>query len=380
MQKNLFVFALLMSLAGVINAQYKVERLRSLQAEEKPFNKGFYYQLPANGFRVDITVITTTHKKGIYSEFAASILGLTDFIRENNTVSEIENVRIRNTVIPDNNQIFYVRAVGKTGRLPNLSYTRNGTLLGVNMPLEDNEPDINQSKNRNNHNRNRNNRSSRNNSTYSFAETNFEDDYDTIIREILKDSEIVEQTIVTARTVEKSNEQKAKELAALIVESKKQRAALISGYSEVNYAPETIRYMYEQMLATENEYLLSFTGISYKNTHTYQLFVNVEDTISAYNLGVSLFKDEPIYLQLKKNPSAVEQIEKFDKKSINQAENNGFFVRLPQQVTAIVKSDKRIFEEKQLFVSQWGAVYSLPVGDFSIILNPRTGALENISQ
>jgi hypothetical protein len=367
---------LLISIAGILNAQYKVERLRSLQAEEKPLNKGLYYQLPANGFKVDITVTTTTYQRGIYSEYAASILGLTDFIRENNSVSEIESVSIRNTVIPDNNQVFYVRSLGKAGALPNISYTNFGTLLGVNVPPID-KPDINKV-NKNNHIRS--NRHTEEQYTYSFAEINFEDDFDTIIREELKDSEVVEQTIITARTVEKSDEQKAKELAALIVESKKQRAALISGYSEVNYASETMRYMYEQMLATENEYLRSFTGISYKSTHTYQLVVNIADTTSTYNLGTYLSKDEVIYLQLKRLPSAAPQIDKFDKKSIDQVENTGFFVRLPQMVNAIVRSDKRIFEEKQLFVSQWGTVYSLPVGNFSIMLNPRTGALESVAK
>ncbi len=376
MQKNLFVFTLLISIAGILNAQYKVERLRSLQAEEKPLNKGLYYQLPANGFKVDITVTTTTYKKGIYSEYAASILGLTDFIREDKMVSEIENVSVENTVIPDNSQIFYVRSIGKAGALPNISYTNFGTLLGVNVRHID-ESDINKS---NKNNRIRSDRRTDEQHTYSFAETNFEDDFDTIIREELKDSEVVEQTIITARTVEKSDEQKAKELAALIVESKKQRAALISGYSEVNYAPETMRYMYEQMLATESEYLRSFTGISYKSTHTYQFVVNIVDTTSTYNLGTYLSKDEPVYLQLKRIPSAAPQIDKFDKRSIDQVESTGFFVRLPQLVTAVVRSDKHVYEEKQLFVSQWGTVYSLPVGDFSIMLNPRTGALESVAK
>jgi hypothetical protein len=358
-----------------LNAQYKVERIRSLKAEEKPFNKGLYYMLPANGFKIDITVQTTVYKKGIYSEYAATLLGITDFIRENKSVSEIENVKIKNTVIADNSQIFHVRSAGKNGTLPSLSYNRQGILLGVNM--FDVPTLTKKSKNISQNHSVQNKNEIPDKTIFSFAEMNITDNFDTIIREELEGDQIVEQTVVTSRTVEKTEEQKAKELAALIVESKKQRAALISGYSEVNYAPETIRFMYEQMLATENEYLRCFTGTSYKNRHTYQITINVEDTISCYHIGEFTSKEESIYLTLKKQTStATEQIQRFEKNSTDQAENTGFFVRFPQTVTATVKSEKRIFAEEQLYVSQWGTVYSLPVGDFIIELNSYSGAVK----
>ncbi|MDR1974723.1 MAG: DUF4831 family protein [Bacteroidales bacterium] len=378
MKKKLFISAILLLLVGVINAQYRVEKItnRQTQIKEPPLNRGIYYTLPANGFEVSITVQTTTYKKGIYSQYASTFLGLMDFISENNTVSEIENVKIKNTVMADNSQVFHVRSFGKKGELPTLSYSEYGTLLGVNSAPEKIE------RTRHNHQEPKRPyvKKTKEAQTFSFAEINVEDNLDTIMREELVDEQVIEHTIVTSRTVEKTNEQKAKELATLIIDSKKQRAALISGYSEVNYAPETIRFMYEQMLATENEYLRCFTGVSYKNTHTYKVFVNIEDTVSKYSLGTYTSKDEPLYLTVEKATSPALQIETFEKEFIDQTENTGFFVRLPQVVKATIKSDKKIFKETQLYVSQWGHIYSLPVGDFSIKLNPKTGALKTLSK
>jgi hypothetical protein len=306
--------------------------------------------LPANGFRINIKIQTTVYKKGIYSKYAETLLGLTNFINENKSVSEIEKVEIKNTVIADNSQIFYVRSIGKNGVLPSLSYSWRGILLGVNLPPEPEKKSIKQSTSTLQNSFTQ----SKNETVFSFAETNTED-------------------CVT----EKTEQQKAKELAALIAESKKQRATLISGYSEVNYAPETIRFMYEKMFATENEYLQCFTGTFYKTSQTQEIIIDIKDTVSTYTVGTFTLDNEPIYLTLTRITStAAEQIESFEKKNIDQVENTGFFVRLPQIVTATVKSDKRIYANEQLYVSQWGAVYSLPVGNFTIELNAYSGAVK----
>ncbi|MDR0618607.1 MAG: DUF4831 family protein [Bacteroidales bacterium] len=380
----LTVTAILLSLLTTsLNAQYKVERIRPLQAEEKPLNKGLYYMLPANGFKISITVQTTVYKKGIYSRYAAALLGITDFVRENKSVSEIENIKIRNTVIADNNQIFYVRSIGKNGILPSLSYSRQGVLLGVNMPSVSTSASTPTPKLANiSRDYSKQSKETHNNKTiFPFAEMNVVDDFDTIIKEELRDDQVIEQTIVTSRTVEKTEEQRAKELAALIVESKKQRSALISGYSEVNYAPETMRFMYEQMLVTENEYLRCFTGTSHKSNHTYEITIDIEDTVSCYLVGTFTSKEEPLYLTLKKlTPESIKQVERFEKKSVDQTENTGFFVRYPQMVTATVESEKKVFAEEILHVSQWGTVYSLPVGDFTIELNSYSGAVKMLKK
>ncbi len=402
-----FLFSALTLLLGATAptmAQYTVESVHG--ATEKPMGRGLFYYLPQNGIELQITVEKTTYKKGIYGDHAAKLLGIENYIKEDKSVYRIVSASLRNTVQIDPQQQFCIYAA-KAEQFPSVSLSSEGVLQAVNHPA----PHLAQAA----HSgescvqaeaqgvEDAAHRSSIGSLGIKvpFADLNVYEKYDTTYVEEWIDTTRVLRPVLTPVVEAKSLAQKAEEIANLIIESKKYRIDLLTGLQEVNYAPQTIQFMYDNLLRIENEYMESFTGIIRRSEEQFTFNIEIGDTSTFHPVayfdvqtGVQpipqgekkrLKRDEEnvLAVQLRLLPYAGDQafICEQNRIDINKPTPKGIHYRQPQAVEANVQIGSQGIKRTNLFVAQWGDVLVLPpVKDKMIQLDPATGALLYMGQ
>lgn len=274
---------LLIGLTSAGHAQYAVESVQG--ATETPMGRGLFYYLPQNGIEVEVTVEKTTYKKGIYGDYAAKLLGIDNYIKEDKSFYKIVSVELRNTVQPDPQQQYCIYA-NRADQFPSVSLSPEGVLATVNHP----RPALNQAAWRAMpparsigapHQAHRSSIGSLGVKA-PFADLNVYEKYDTTYVEEWIDTTRVLRPVLTPVVEAKSLAQKAEEIANLIIESKKYRIDLLTGLQEVNYEPQTIQFMHDNLLQIENEYMESFTGIISRAEEHFTFRIDIADTTTCY--------------------------------------------------------------------------------------------------
>lgn len=374
-------------------AQYTVESVQGVT--ETPMGRGLFYYLPQNGIELRLTVEKTTYKKGIYGDYAAKLLGIDNYIKEEKSVYKIVSAELRNTVQPDPQQQFCIYA-SRADQFPAVSLSPDGILASVNHP----KPCL-QRMGANNGVLPRQGGEHRSSIgslgvKAPFADLNVYEKYDTTYVEEWKDTTRVLRTVLTPVVEAKSLAQKAEEIANLIIESKKYRIDLLTGLQEVNYAPQTIQFMYDHLLQIENEYMESFTGVISRSESHYSFRIDIGDTTTCYPVAIfdaqngirpitpderAMVKpndEDVLCIQLSPLPYAGDQalICEQSRLDLKKPTPKGIHYRQPQAVTAQVRLGAQPLQQADLFVAQWGDVLVLPVVKGAMIqLDPTTGAL-----
>ncbi len=380
-------------LSPAAHAQYTVESVQGVT--ETPMGRGLFYYLPQNGIELRLTVEKTTYKKGIYGDYAAKLLGIDNYIKEEKSVYKIVSAELRNTVQPDPQQQFCIYAA-RADQFPDLSLSPDGILASVNHP----KPSLHRMAATDGL---RPRQGGEHRSSIGslgvkapFADLNVYEKYDTTYVEEWKDTTRVLRTVLTPVVEAKSLAQKAEEIANLIIESKKYRIDLLTGLQEVNYAPQTIQFMYDHLLQIENEYMESFTGVISRSEAHYTFRIDIGDTTTRYPVAffnaqngiqpitpdeLALVKpgdEDVLCIQLSPLPYAGDQalICEQSRLDLKKPTPKGIHYRQPQAVTAQVRLGAQPLQQTDLFVAQWGDVLVLPVVKGAMIqLDPTTGAL-----
>lgn len=387
----------LIGLTSAGHAQYTVESVQG--ATETPMGRGLFYYLPQNGIELQVTVEKTTYKKGIYGDYAAKLLGIDNYIKEDKSVYKIVSAELRNTVQPDPQQQYCIYA-NRADHFPSVSLSPEGVLATVNHP----RPPLMQTASRalptasSAATPHRAHRSSIGSLGVKapFADLNVYEKYDTTYVEEWVDTTRVLRTVLTPVVEAKSLAQKAEEIANLIIESKKYRIDLLTGLQEVNYAPQTIQFMHDNLLQIENEYMESFTGIISRSEEQFTFRIDISDTTTRY--PVAFFDDRNGLLPIEAGDMALIRPEDEDvlcvklsplpyagdqaliceqsRLDLKKPTPKGIHYRQPQAVNAQVHWGPQLLRQADLFVAQWGDVLVLPVVKGAmILLDPTTGAL-----
>ncbi|MEG1951634.1 MAG: DUF4831 family protein [Bacteroidales bacterium] len=368
-------------------AQYNVVSIKALP--EKPLPKGVFYTLPQNGIKIQITIQKTNFHKGVYGDYASTLLGLNGIL-STNSLYEIKSIELTNFSLPDPEQIFYIYA--PSASFPKLHLLNNGILQSVNSnrPPKGNRKIWEKSPLYDPSKSSQSTSLTTINSTTPLADLNIYQHYDTIIKQEKKDSLTIIK-IITPRIEEKSSSQKAKDMANLILESQKNRADLVSGLQEVNYPAETIKFMYDQLQKAEKEYMDCFVGhidqeelvyefeIMPDSAHSYPLalFTHTEG-LQAYdsNLLNANNTSSIISLELEILPSIGSASKIFEQNGVDNRIPKGIYYRQAQEVKASLSYENKKIASTNLFVAQWGETLSLPVlKEHVIILNSTNGNL-----
>lgn len=365
-----FFFSIFISSIGQV-VSYPINSI-----EINPSSEGFYYALPSHTVKIDVRVKKTEKFKGKYSDYATKLLGITEVITKDATFYEIENIKVRTITQVDSNNIYYAQIPAKLE--DNRTFIVNLTELGLLSDISvTDKTNIN--------------------STYSPAKP-FRDllkpvlieKVDTIIRRVSIDTTIIEEKVLKRSISEKSNEQQAREIADLIYRIEDSKFSLVTGYQEVNYSKESLKFMLDKLNTMEREYLAFFKGsvIESETVYTYYytpmnklqeslntLFrfsategITEIDSRSGDAINISIVPDNMFV--------KVRDIEKkrFDAKR----KGKGLFYRIPESVNIRIVTGNKILASERSLISQMGIVSFLPYNNLSHVGFSESGSLKSL--
>ena len=192
--------------------------------------------------------------------------------------------------------------------------------------------------------------------------------------------------------VEKSIEQKAKDAADLIMRTNEGKFNTLTGYSEVNYSKESLKYMCDQLSKMEKEYLNLFTGVTKKRQLKYYYTYVPAYTESIIYLPLFRFstKDgivdtagyhgESVYIRIERSGNT-KQTAIYEKAKINaKAKSHGFDYCIPEYAKVSMICNDKVRTESNILISQFGAVCQLPAGKkLRANFYPNSGSLNTIA-
>ncbi len=342
---------------------------------------GFLYALPKTTFKVDVIIQKTQRIKGPYSEFAEKILGISDFIKQDETQLEIIDMIVESETIPDSDAWFFVEfdeRGSKDARSLVFDLQSNGIILGAD--------DTPQSKTTVNNKFEKTIVNGPDEKSFSYyAERNLYQRVDTIIRKITIDTMVIHRNILQSAWVDRNPEQKAKAAAEMIHRIRESRYNLISGFQEIDFG-KSIVYMDQQLRELEEEYLSLFLGKE-KRSLTSQSFYYTPEANTSGKTTVATFSETAGLLEpnAKASPVTMEfsalSGPGFGKQSqAGSRLTNALYYRIPAVVTVNLSFNDRSFLRKKYQISQMGAIAVAPITKTRVLFDPESGMVTTVKR
>ncbi len=347
-----------------------------------------YYMLPRTLVTFDVEVTETIERPGPYAAFARKYLGLGDVIMEPSRSYEIANVSISQYVEPDPDHVYFISAIVTNGeRTPNIHMHmgETGLIYSINKPYTDGAPDKSLTKS---HDPGRFGTEA----TFNyFIDTNLKEQIDTVIEHVMLDTISIQRETLRSSWVEKSDERRASEVAAYILELREKKFDLISGFQEINYSKEALKYMYGQMDRLENDYLNLFTGITASDTISYRFVHRPRKEHIASRHALFYFSSSegvlpagdtdglPVAITYDRSKSA-DFIDRHQRQRVEgkRPAEKGFHYRIPEYADITVHIGDKIRAEARMLINQFGVVTHLPAEDLEVEFHPHTGSVKSV--
>ena len=343
-----------------------------------PGGEGFIYALPLNTVKVNVHVVKTEKFKGMYSDFAAKMLGISEVVEKDNTSYKIESITLNTINEVDTTQFYFARLPEKLkdDQTFMVSLSEQGFINGYRLVKRDD---------------NENNKDL-------IVESPFRDllkpvlieKVDTIIRKVSIDTNIFEEKVLKRSISVKSTEQQAREIADLIYRIEDSKYSLITGYQEVNYSQESLQFMLDQLNKMENEYLAFFKGSIVNSEYVYTYYYtpqsNSTESFSTLfrfsgNSGV-LSKTgqtgDPVNITVKPL-NIYKEARKFENQRMSyKRKAKGLYYRIPESVSIDITLGSNVIKSEKLSISQLGIVTFLPYSNLSTADFYENGSLKFI--
>ncbi|NJK94611.1 MAG: DUF4831 family protein [Bacteroidales bacterium] len=207
------------------------------------------YSLPKTRIDINIQVTRTTTKAGPYAAYAEKYLTLKDVPVSDSETYEISNISIAPVNEPDPEQFYAITFKTYPANLDRLfAMTNQGLMLdlqnnwkGVSREIPSSQKEIAFPR--------------------SIYEPNIEEKTDTFYKTILTDASFVKVPIYKKSMDIKKEEDKAKDMADLILKLRKRRLKLMMG--DYDYHPDggALKVIVEELGKQEEELMSHFTGI-----------------------------------------------------------------------------------------------------------------------
>ncbi len=385
MQKSYFHALLaLMLLLSACNSQRPLTTERITEMGPDLSGNIAYYALPRTVIVIDVEVERSTKTPGPYAEFAETYLGLNDVIFSPSHSYEITSVSINGFAEPDPEQIYYIIFPEENEQSFCFSLNEAGLLHSVNKKIEDpvNQTAFVESKDYGIY---------YSDATFNyFMDSIMKEQIDTIIETVPLDTITLQRQTLRRSWVEKSKDLRAKEVADYILEIREKKFDLISGFQEINYSMEALKYMYTEMDKMESDYLDLFTGITTTETinHRFVHKPDKEDIVRRHTLfrfsGKGGIKpagaDEGFPVTISYNRSkATDMIrEQVGRHSpTRRKDEKGIHYRIPEYADLLFYIGEEKRAEARTLVSQFGIVTHLPAKDLQIEFHPMSGSIKS---
>lgn len=343
----------------------------------QPQEGGVLYYLPRNVIAVEFTIEETRSVMGPYSEYASSVLGLTEYIRENKTEAKIIGVDIKTGVEADPNAVFLIAQDEKSKEaMPNVILNKDGLILAMgydNIPsdnnVECNELVID------------------NHEIVKPEKISFID-----IVEVEEDEEEDESEEEGSSTTKKTltKEDRAIIAAEQIRKYRNSYYELVSGFLEVAYGDAT-KYMAESLKNLENEYISLFKGKSSKCIYKKVVYITPEKSQANGSVTIAKFSTTDGILDANAKDGDAVKIQ-FDSKAslanlnpvddgiLNAGQSNKLISRVPINTNVKLLCNNEILADKRLNINQFGEFMIVPAKSNKVLFNPNSGQVVSIAK
>ncbi len=346
---------------------------------------GIIYALPKTKIIADIEITKKVKQKGIFSDFTHLYFNTKNAIMKNETKYFISDISITTTPILDSSQIYRIVASGNLNPLL-LNLSKENFISGINLN------DIQAGKVNNGQNSEKNNDAKTNISDYADISLYSvrEIQYDTLYKEVLKDSVMIKIPVIRKKEVYKSKAKQAKETANIIFNLRDDRYALLTGENDGNNFPDgnALKTMIKELSELEKKYMSLFTGKELKSKKTYRFEYipennsdSIKKTLFYFSEKKGITKDTsemPVTMKIINNKTAPEEI--FE----NKKEIKGIVYRIPNKASIKLVSEKNELCKTSVFISQFGSLNLLPSSLFkdkiTVEFYPEYGSLKRISK
>jgi len=216
-----------------------------------------------------------------------------------------------------------------------------------------------------------------------YADLNLYPKVDTIVRTINIDTITIQDYTFKTTMTNKPLDVKAREVAEMIQKVREGRFNLINGYQEVNYSEGALKFMNDELLRMEEEYLRLFTGavVTQELTYSFTFLPTPENngnSVPIFNMSSESGISEGsgggiqgfIRIESHGNTSAI---------SNGPANTGGGLVyRIPDEAIVMLIYNGSTIAQTRAAISQFGRVASLPADASNVEFDGATGGLKSI--
>ena len=375
--RETYIFAIVITLLFplLINAQVNVNKV------DASFNtanqEGIIYSLPRTLIKIDVTVEQKELLAGPLRNYAQEYLGITNYISSNSNEYRIKDIRLSTISEPDPGHYYFVSLGEKTSReawQTILNFNGKGMITSTSTSSNDDGVEamaITRSMSRDEvmdifrH----------------YADLNIYAKVDTIVRTINIDTITIEDYTFRTTMTAKPLEVKAAEVAGMIKKIREGRYNLLTGYQEVNYSEGALKFMNEELLNMEQEYLRLFTGAAVTSYLTYTFtYLPTEASIGNNITVFALSKTEGISkgggdqvsvnITLSGNTANIS--------ASNNGTGNGIYYRLPEEAEVKILYQGKTAAQDRVAISQFGKLGVLPASASNVEFDGKTGGLKSV--
>lgn len=380
------IFMLFAGISCKTQHPIRVQHVRNLEAGHTL--QGFYYALPRTVLIVDVTVVRTTETPGPYAQYAEKFLGLENVIKDKVQTYEIREVNIDQYAEPDPAEFYFAELdLEKNRKNPLALYLHeNGIVAGVNVPFDEQEYLLNSSL------ENKYGYFGTEATFNHFVESNLHEKVDTVIQQVRMDTITVERRTLRRRLVEKSSEIKAKEVAEYILKIREKKFDLLSGFAEITYSREALKYMNDQLTQQENDYIELFAGLTTQSVMKYRYYFIPEKNTAGVPYTLFHFSEREGLLEEEQQSSQEVKIQISRSNTTRQPAvflmnpdrgknaETGFYYRIPEHGNVIVLKGNLPLAESRILINQYGIITCLPPVDLKIEYYPNTGSIKSVEK
>ncbi|PKP15894.1 MAG: hypothetical protein CVU06_15705, partial [Bacteroidetes bacterium HGW-Bacteroidetes-22] len=333
--------------------------------------------------KVTVAVKETELVKGPYAEYADEYLGLKNPVMANGREYDLLDIQVEGVSQPDPTQFYFVEVNEKTSKEDRnliFSLAENGVLKAVNAGVStQNEPST----------RTTEVKAYLTPSMFPYATSPSQfQKTDTIIRIVTVDTSTVKKRYFKTSFDEKPSEQKAREAADMVARLREGLVNLLTGFQEISYDPNTLKYMTENVKNLREEYVSMFKGLRLEKVQTYTFFVVPEDDKSSMAITICKFSKESgiteqadakardITLTFKRDGSTTHLAGYVPK--TGAGESAVLYYRIPEAAQVMVKYQNQSYASTSIPISQFGVVVPMPLQRTRIEFNEHTGAIRNV--
>jgi hypothetical protein len=383
---TLAIIAILIFNTGITFAQFNVSKAESTTA-----NRGVFYSLPQNYLIIDVVVEETASFAGPYADFSYKYLGLDKVIKSDKSEFQITSIQVQTETQPDPAQSYFVEIPPKSSSKDSRSVLLSLDQAGIINAGSQSQTAIDiESYNRKKYTHTVSSNTINKDDLFNYVlRPGMMEITDTIIKVITIDTTFIQDIRYENRFVDMSIEQQAANAKEKIDMLRKERHKLLTGYQEIAYEGEAIRFMHDQLKKQEDEYMAMFTGKKITRTHSYRFYYTPKQEDINSNVPVFKFSKfnglsekgsgEYVFIKFESN-NITENISSSALKveSANTGQH-GFYYRIPEyaDISLIYKGEK--MSNDKFMIPQFGVVSYIPFGnDIKIELHPETGTIKSL--